>query len=400
MFGKNTNYQIKTKNGYEDFTGIQIKSGCKTFCVVLDDGSTLDCTCDHKLMTPFGFVQLSKLFEGDVVETTSGYKTIVRIIPNNTTEDVFDVINAGLDNAYYTNGILSHNCEFIGSTNTLIHPAKLRTLVFKNPIEKDGLLDIYEQPIAGRTYCMTVDVAEGQGLDYSTFSVFDVTQIPYVQVAKYKNNKIAPLLFPTVILQAARKYNDAFILVEINSIGLQVSDILHFELAYDNLIKIQVKGKQGQMSTPGFTKKVAYGLKQSVQTKNIGCANLKALVESDKLIINDADTIMELTTFSAEKKSFKAEEGNHDDLAMTLVNFGWLTAQRYFKENINNDIRKVLQEEQMNLMDQDLVPFGIIDNGLDDPWNNPKDAQGDLWIEDRKKLYPFDNFAWDWREKL
>ena len=291
-------------------------------------------------------------------------------------------------------------CEFIGSTNTLIHPAKLRTLVFKNPIAKDGFLDIYEQPISNKTYCMTVDVAEGQGLDYSTFSIFDVTQIPYVQVAKYKNNKIAPLLFPTVILQAARKYNDAFILVEINSIGLQVSDILHFELAYDNLIKIQVKGKQGQMSTPGFTKKVAYGLKQSVQTKNIGCANLKALVESDKLIINDSDTIMELTTFSAEKKSFKAEEGNHDDLAMTLVNFGWLTAQRYFKENINSDIRQVLQEEQMSLMDQDLVPFGIIDNGIDDPWENPRDAQGDLWIEDRKKLYPFDNFGWDWRQKL
>jgi len=291
-------------------------------------------------------------------------------------------------------------CEFIGSTNTLIHPAKLRTLVFKNPIAKDGLLDIYEQPVSNRTYCMTVDVAEGQGLDYSTFSIFDVSQIPYVQVAKYKNNKIAPLLFPTVILQAARKYNDAFILVEINSIGLQVSDILHFELAYDNLIKIQVKGKQGQMSTSGFTKKVAYGLRQSVQTKNIGCANLKALVESDKLIINDADTIMELTTFSAEKKSFKAEEGNHDDLAMTLVNFGWLTAQRYFKENINNDIRKVLQEEQMSLMDQDLVPFGIIDNGLDEPWDNSKDAQGDFWVEDRKKLYPFDNFAWDWQQKL
>ena len=291
-------------------------------------------------------------------------------------------------------------CEFIGSTNTLIHPAKLRTLVFKNPIAKDGLLDIYEQPLPNKTYCMTVDVAEGQGLDYSTFSVFDVTQIPYVQVAKYKNNKIAPLLFPTVILQAGRKYNDAFILVEINSIGLQVSDILHFELAYDNLIKIQVKGKQGQISTPGFTKKIAYGLKQSVQTKNIGCANLKALVESDKLIINDSDTIMELTTFSAEKKSFKAEEGNHDDLAMTLVNFGWLTAQRYFKENINSDIRQVLQQEQMNLMDQDLVPFGIIDNGLDDPWNNPRDAQGDVWIEDRKKLYPFDNYSWDWRAKL
>jgi hypothetical protein len=291
-------------------------------------------------------------------------------------------------------------CEFIGSTNTLIHPAKLRTLVFKNPVEKDGFLDIYEQPKPNKTYAMTVDVAEGQGLDYSTFSVFDVSQIPYVQVAKYRNNKITPLVFPTVILQAARKYNDAFVLVEINSIGLQVSDILHFELAYDNLVKIQVKGKQGQQSTPGFTKKVAYGLKQSSQTKNIGCANLKALIESDKLIINDSDTIMELMTFSADKKSFKAEEGNTDDMAMTLVNFGWLTAQRYFKENVNNDIRVTLQQEQLNLMDQDIVPFGIIDNGIDDPWNNNRDAQGELWVEDRKRLYPMDNLDWNWRTKL
>lgn len=291
-------------------------------------------------------------------------------------------------------------CEFIGSTNTLIHPSKLRSLVFKNPVFQEGFFDVYEQPIRDRTYCMTVDVAEGLGLDYSTFSIFDVTQIPYIQVAKYRNNKISPFLFPTIIVQAARKYNDAFVLVEINSIGLQVSDIIHFELAYENLVKIQVKGKQGQQSTPGFTRKIAYGLKQSAQTKSIGCANLKALVESDKLIINDSDTIMELMTFSADKRSFKAEEGNTDDLAMTLVNFGWLTSQRYFKENVNNDIRKVLQEEQMNIMDQDLVPFGAIDNGVDDPFDNKIDANGDRWIEDRMKFYPFDNFEWDWKSRL
>ena len=288
-------------------------------------------------------------------------------------------------------------CEFIGSTNTLIHPAKLRTLVFKNPVHQDGLMDIYEHPQPNHTYCMTVDVAEGQGLDYSTFSIIDVTQIPYKQVAKYKNNKITPLLFPTIIVSAAKRYNDAFILVEINSIGLQVSDIIHHELAYENLIKIQIKGKQGQQQTPGFTKKVAYGLKTSKQTKMIGCANLKTLVESDKLIINDADTIMELTTFSADKQSFKAEEGNNDDLAMTLVHFGWLTAQRYFKETVNNDIRRTLQEEQLNIMDQDIVPFGIIDNGVDDPFYE-KDEFGNLWFEDRKKRFPFDDL--NFRPKL
>lgn len=287
-------------------------------------------------------------------------------------------------------------CEFIGSTNTLIHPAKLRSLVWLNPIRHDGFMDIYKEPEAGRTYTMTVDVAEGQGLDYSAFSIFDVTEIPYRQVAKYKHNKITPLLFPTVILQAAKMYNEAFVLVEINSIGLQVADILHFELAYDNLIKIQAKGKQGQQSTPGFTKKIAYGLKTSVQTKNIGCANLKTLIESDKLIINDQDTISELMTFSADKKSFKAEEGNADDLAMTLVHFGWLTAQRYFKENIKNDIRQTLQEEQLNLLDQDIIPFGAISGyqGDDKSMDYELDENGNVWFEDRSKRYPWDDLNW------
>jgi hypothetical protein len=289
-------------------------------------------------------------------------------------------------------------CEFIGSTNTLIHPAKIRSLVFLRPLEKIDCMDVYEKPQPNKTYVISVDVAEGQGLDYSTFSVVDVSQIPYKQVAKYRNNKIAPLLFPTVIFTVAKRYNEAFILVEINSIGLQVADILHNELAYENLIKIQPKGKQGQQVTPGYTKKMQYGIKSSVQTKKIGCANLKSLIENDKLIVNDEDTIMELTTFSANKQSFEAEEGNNDDLVMTLVNFGWLTAQRYFKESVSNDIRRVLQEEQLNIMDQDLVPFGIIDNGLNDLGD--VDAQGDVWFEDRKNRYPFDDMTWDWRQKL
>jgi hypothetical protein len=283
-------------------------------------------------------------------------------------------------------------CEFIGSTNTLIHPVKLRSLVWHNPIRQDGLLDIYKDPEQGRTYCMTVDVAEGLNQDYSTFSIIDVTEIPYRLVAKYRNNKISPMLFPTVIVQAAKIYNDAFILVEINSIGLQVSDIIHHELAYENLIKIEMKGKQGQQQTPGFKKKIAYGLKTSKQTKMIGCTNLKTLIESDKLIINDAQMILELTTFSADKQSFRAEEGNNDDLVMTLVHFGWLAAQKYFRENINNDIRKVLQQEQLNIMDQDIVPFGVIDNGLNN--NFEQDASGDVWFDERRKLYPFDDYNW------
>ena len=282
--------------------------------------------------------------------------------------------------------------EFIGSTNTLINPVKLRSLVFKTPIRSEGKLDIYEDPIPEHTYVMTVDVSEGQNLDYSTYSIIDVTQIPYRQVAKFKDNTIQPMLFPSILYSIGHRYNEAFILVEINTIGLQVSDILHYELAYENIIKIELKGRQGQQYTGGFKKRLAFGLKQSVQTKKIGCANLKTLVESDKLILNDADTIMELTTFSASKQSFAAEEGNNDDLAMTLVNFGWLTGQRYFKENIKNDIRKTLQAEQLQITDADITPFAI-DDGLNDDLDLSRER--DLWVVDKQNRYIFDNVDWD-----
>lgn len=329
----------------------------------------------------------------DAVEKRSDYIPIEihwSMVPGRTQEWKEQVIRNTSEDQFRQ----EFECEFIGSTNTLIHPTKIRTLVFQNPVTKENYLDIYELPQAGKTYVISVDVAEGQEKDYSTFSVIDVTQIPYKQVAKYRNNKIAPMLYPTVIYTAAKKYNEAFVLVEINSIGMQVADILHNELAYENLIKIRnAKGKVGQQVTPGYTKQMQFGLKQSVQTKKIGCANLKSLIENDKLIINDADTIMELTTFSEHKQSFAAEEGNNDDLVMTLVNFGWLTAQRYFKENVQNDIRAVLQQEQFQLMDQDIVPFGIIDNGLKDDME--MDVDGDLWITERKKFWAFDEIEWD-----
>jgi hypothetical protein len=341
--------------------------------------------------TPNGLNLFYKMWSM-AVEKKSDYKPIEihwSMVPGRTQEWKEQVIRNTSEDQFRQ----EFECEFIGSTNTLIHPSKIRTLVFKNPIARDGDLHIYEQPAPGHTYLLVADVAEGQGLDYSTFSIIDVTEIPYRQVAKYKNNKISPLLFPTVIYTAAIKYNEAFILVEINSIGLQVSDILHNELAYENLIKVRNgKNKAGQQATPGFTKQMQFGLKTSVQTKKIGCANLKSLIESDKLIINDEDTIMELTTFSAHKQSFAAEEGNNDDLVMTLVNFGWLTAQKYFKESVNTDIRRTLQEEQLQIMDQDLVPFGIIDNGID---NRGEVIDGDLWVADREKLYTFDNLDWD-----
>jgi hypothetical protein len=260
---------------------------------------------------------------------------------------------------------------------------------------KEGDVDIYEKPVKDHTYVISVDVAEGQEQDYSCFSVIDVTTLPYRHVAKYRNNKISPLLFPTEIYRWARDYNEAFVLVEINSIGLQVADLLYNDFNYENLIRIKPATKVGQKMTAG-NKKTNLGLKQTVQTKKVGCANLKILIETDKLITTDIETVTEFTTFVISKSSYAAEVGKNDDLAMTLVNFAWLTSQSYFRDNVGQDIRKVLQQEQMNILDTELMPMIMIDNGIDRFDNDRNMDDKEVWLEDLSRTYPLDDLNYDW----
>lgn len=273
-------------------------------------------------------------------------------------------------------------CEFLGSSATLISGPILKKLMGEilEPIARleDKFLEVHEHPRKGHKYAITCDVARGQGGDYQAFSVVDVTKIPYRQVAIYRNNKMPAILYPNVIYRAGKYYNDALVLVEINDIGQQVADILHYELGYDNLFKVITKGKQGQQLSGGFKKMVQYGVRTTTPVKRIGCNNLKTLVESGKLIINDAHTIREFTTFVEVKDSFAAEEGTkaHDDMAMSLVLFAWLTMQRIFKDTVNSDIRVWMQDELDAEIENDVVPFGIISRGEDEI---EKDIQGDVW---------------------
>ena len=189
-------------------------------------------------------------------------------------------------------------CEFIGSTHTLIAPSKLRTMAFKNPIASQGGMDVYEQPQKDRSYCVVADSAHGKEQDYSALSVFDISEIPYKQVAKYRDNKISPMVYPNIIYNIGVKYNSAWLLVEINDIGQQVAETLHFELEYENILMCSMHGRAGQKIGGGFGKNAQLGLRTSKQLKRIGCAALKDMIETDKLIIPDFDTIAELTTFA------------------------------------------------------------------------------------------------------
>ena len=271
-------------------------------------------------------------------------------------------------------------CEFVGSTYTLIAPSKLRTMVFKNPIHESNNLTVYEHPVKNHTYALVADTAQGKGVDFSAFSVFDVSEMPYKQVAVYRDNQISPMLYPNVIYNVGNKYNSAHVLVEVNDIGSQVADTLHYDLEYENIMIITMRGRAGQQIGGGFAKNIQLGLRTSKQIKRIGCATLKDLIEQDQLIIPDFNTIKELTTFALQNNTYQAEEGAHDDIAMTLVIFGWLVQQRYFKEMTNLDIRKKMWEEQMETLEQDMLPFGIIDDGQEP--ESFKDDKGTVWTVD------------------
>ena len=271
-------------------------------------------------------------------------------------------------------------CEFLGSVNTLISPAKIKNMVFKKPKTSNAGLDVYEDPVKGKTYTITVDVARGVLKDYSAFIVTDVSQFPFNIVAKYRNNDIKPLLFPHTIDQVAKAYNHAHVLVETNDLGQQIAEALQFELEYDNLLMTTNRGRAGQILGAGFSGRGAgFGVKMTKQIKKIGCANIKTLIESDKIQVNDFNIVEEMSTFVRRGQSWQAEEGNTDDLMMCLVIFGWLSNQPFFKEMTDTNARQMLYDEQQHLIEQDMAPFGFVDDGIPDHEKVTVDEYGDVW---------------------
>jgi len=287
-------------------------------------------------------------------------------------------------------------CEFLGSVDTLISVSKLRNLVFEDPIQNNGKgLVVYENPVKGNDYIITVDTARGIDHDYSCFIVFDITTFPHKTVARYRNNEIKPMLFPNIIMDTANAYNQAYVLVEINDIGEQVASILNYDLEYENLLMCAMRGRNGQQVGSGFSgSKTQMGVRMTQAVKKLGCSNLKTLMEDDKIETHDYDIIAELTTFVQKKQSWEAEDGCHDDLAMCLVIFAWLVAQDYFKEMTDTDVRKRIYEEQKNQIEQDMAPFGFVLNGVDDE-DEFVDEEGDRWA----KVDEYGDLSYMWEYK-
>lgn len=284
-------------------------------------------------------------------------------------------------------------CNFLGSSYTLLDADTLGRFSAKKPIYSRDYLDVYEEPVRGErdaegkvtkpdnAYVITVDTSRGVGGDYHAFAVIDVTESPYRLVAKYRNNKLSPMLYPTMIHTVARNYNNAHIMVEINDNGQQVADILYHELEYENMLWIMRDSAKGQVVSGGFAgRTIQSGVRTDKKVKRVGCSQLKTLVEGQRLLIWDSDVISEFSTFVEDNKgSYSADEGYHDDMVMTLVLFAWLTTNPYFRDLTNMNIRTTMYENQIKQIEEELTPFGFIADGREDEKPEQFLEAGDLW---------------------
>ncbi len=366
--------KVDTPLGFQNFSGVKKKTINESLIIKFASGRQLQCSLNHPLYTQDNkFVEAQNLTEDDVISSKHGFEFISSIQRENKPIDVYDLLDVEKSASYFTNGVLSHNCVgFHGSSGTLISGATLKIIKADasdiKPVHASADIGytVYQEPQKNREYLIVCDVSRGKGLDYSAFHVIDITSLPYNQVAVFRNNMIAPTDYATFILNIAKAYNNAQVLIEINDIGAQVSDILYLDHGYDGLIFTESTGSRGKRVSAGFGRNIDRGIRTTSSVKSAGCSMLKLLLEHKKLIINDLNTVEELTNFVQTGKSYEAEKGKHDDLVMCLVLFAWLTSDSYFKNLHDTDVMHSLRDLSDEEIYEELVPFGMFTNGIDD----------------------------------
>lgn len=258
-----------------------------------------------------------------------------------------------------------YETEFIGSSDTLIDASVLARLTHIDPLRISDDIAVYKEPVDDHVYMIVADTARGVGGDYSAFLIIDVTSPPYEIVGQFRQNTIKPETYPNYIAHAALVYNDAYILAEDNDIGAQIISILVYDMECENIMQTGSAGRAGVVLNGGNNMK--HGIKTTAPVKRIGCFNMKSLIENDQIILNSEQLVEEIISFIKAKagKSFEAQEGRHDDLAMCLVLFSWASTQTAFldiTEPVDSAWRKI-QEQQRAKHEEEQLLFGIIDSG-------------------------------------
>ena len=355
-FVKNTNFEILTPSGFQDFDGILITENKKTTSLILSDDSEFVATSNHRVLAGSKLLTVSDISIGDNLNDS----VYVRDIVAGNSQTVYDPVNVANGNLYISGSLISHNCEFIGASNTLIAGSKLKSIPISQPVFSNSITAVYEKAQPGRRYCMTVDTSRGTGGDYSAFVVFDVSELPYRVVFRYRNNSVSSMIYPSMIYKIALEYNSCPVLVESNDVGESVAAALYFDLEYEETIF----SKAGEICGWSGGNTSQPGLRTTTKTKRIGCDILKQLVEADKLVVNDYDILNELSNFVVKGKSYEADVG-HDDLVMCLVMFAYLTTTVKFEEISDQSVRERIISERKLLEEAEMMPVGYYSAGTE-----------------------------------
>ena len=342
------NILIKNGDGeYVKFDGVRKTVHGKYIKLTLSTNKIIKCSVDHRFVINDDIIVANKLKIGDHINSND---KIIHIEIVNESIDLYDPVNVSNSHTFYhDDNIVSHNCNFIGSSQTLISADVLLGLSSRDPVHSQHGIHYYIEPVDGHDYIMTVDVSKGRGQDYCTFSVFDVTGTDgaFKQVCTYRDNLVSPLMFPEYILRAAKAYNNALVIIENNDAGQVVCNAVYYEHEYDNTF-VQSSVKSGGI-----------GVTMTKRVKRIGCSNLKDLLESGKLQICDPHTISELSSFEPHGDSYAAKGSTHDDMVMNLVLFSWFVSTDAFGGLSNIELKSLLYSEKIKEMEEDLPPFGV-----------------------------------------
>lgn len=341
--------QILTPTGFKSFDGIKRYWHDDHIVFSFRDGSILKAARKHK------FIVCGKVVYADQVEVGDDIGKEVYSIEISSGDYFYDPVNVDGKHYSHDGDFVSHN-TFFGTGDTLIDAETLLRLRAKNPIRivEGDSVSIYQEPVKGHEYIMLVDVSKGRGQDYSTFNVIDISVRPFNQVAVYRNNRISPILFPNVIHKYAKVFNNAYVIIEANDQGAVVCNGLYYDLEYD------------EMHVSSAIKSDSLGIEMNRKTKRIGCSGFKDILETNRLNVVDEETIKEISTFVAKGQSYEASDGNHDDLVMNLVMFGYFITTNFFEEMTDINIKDMMFKQKMKEIEEDVLPFGFIDDGLSD----------------------------------
>ena len=380
-------YLIKTRSGYSEFKGVR-KIAAEGVLRISYNGTHIDVSEDHRFMVFSREVRASALKVGDILQTESGAAIITDITRMEGGRDVYDVLET-TDHTYITNGIVSHNCEFLGSTLTLISSDSIKRFKPKEPVMiLANKLRVFEEPKPGHKYIMGVDPAKF-GSDSFSIQVIDVTTFPFIEAAAAKLPDENFQKMPAYIYEWAKWYNEAFLIIENNDgAGTYANTVLHTDYEYENLYFEKTFNTYKNESKT----KVEPGFRTNVKNRALILDAMKLLIDNQKLVIYDINTIKEFNTFVLKNNKFQADDGFHDDMIMALCIALAPFADAKNFDNIKELTDKMYSSDSSETDFTDFLCIGSFDDGssgTDDTlsyFGDEPDTGGELTLEEKREI--------------